>query len=54
MNASSRTTEAFTNCDVMVIYWSACLSFPCAACQIVRREEIIIPARLYPCQNGDV
>src|SRR6185437_3918934 len=55
MNPSNRTTDIFTNRDVMAFNWSGCLSFPCAVCQIVRLGEIIssiVPARVYPRRNG--
>ncbi len=51
MNPSSRTTDAFTNRDIMAFDWSGCLSSPYAVCQIVRHGEIIsslVPARSYP------
>ena len=51
INPSSRTTDAFTNRDVMAFDWSGGFSFPYTVCQSVRRGEIIsplVPARSDP------
>jgi hypothetical protein len=42
-NPSTRTTDAFTNRDVMAFDWSGCCSLPYTGCQIVRCRETFLP-----------